>query len=339
MADGPNALRVDSVPPGDFGAVLPLLFPALSVDEATAQLRQLLAPAEERDPTWQGLLQVRRAEQLLGCLLSVSQLDGTLFVWPPAIDPRILQTDRSLAERAADALLQQISARLRQSNSQHGQCLLDPDDTIAAEQFRRNGFEQIAELLFMQARAADDTAATAGTAADDSLAAATDDSRLVSLADLPVTDRLAAVLERTWQDSRDCPGYLLHGNGHQALASHRLSGEFREELWFLLESLQGDCGLILLGDHPELNALELVYLGIAPEARGHGYGERLTRHALQVTRREGRETLFLAVDRVNDYAIRVYRRCGFLPTVRRQAWLLQCDGGPGHSSTCHAQPD
>ena len=35
----------------------------------------------------------------------------------------------------------------------------------------------------------------------------------------------------------------------------------------------------LLADHPEHDQAELMYMGIVPEVRGHGWGGQITRYA------------------------------------------------------------
>jgi ribosomal protein S18 acetylase RimI-like enzyme len=55
----------------------------------------------------------------------------------------------------------------------------------------------------------------------------------------------------------------------------------------------------------------LVYLGVIPAARGHGYGLALTRHALWLARQFRRQRVVLAVDAANAPAISVYEAAGF----------------------------
>jgi len=79
-------------------------------------------------------------------------------------------------------------------------------------------------------------------------------------------------------------------------------------------------GCVLLADHPEHDQSELMYLGIVPEQRGHGWGLQATRHAQWLARRAGRERLILAVDDTNGPARNVYTQAGFRLWDRRSVY-------------------
>lgn len=79
--------------------------------------------------------------------------------------------------------------------------------------------------------------------------------------------------------------------------------------------------MLLLGDHPDQNAVELVYVGVTPEARGAGLGRRLVEEGLRLGRERERVALFLAVDERNSYAVSVYEDLGFVPLARRELFL------------------
>src|SRR5690606_30179312 len=81
-------------------------------------------------------------------------------------------------------------------------------------------------------------------------------------------------------------------------------------------------GCLLLADHPATDQIELVYMGMVPEARGHGWGEHVVRQAQWLCRRRGCQRLVLAVDEANDPAVRMYASCGFVSFDRKALWLL-----------------
>ena len=91
--------------------------------------------------------------------------------------------------------------------------------------------------------------------------------------------------------------------------------------WFFIQRQGTDVGCLLLNDHPAEQQWELVYLGIVPEARGHGWGEQATRFAQSLARRAGRKRLILAVDATNDPAVSAYTKAGFFEVLRRSVFL------------------
>jgi len=80
-------------------------------------------------------------------------------------------------------------------------------------------------------------------------------------------------------------------------------------------------GVLLLARAPRTNALELVYLGLAPAARGRGLGDLAMRHALAVVAREGAGQLSLAVDANNAPALKLYYRHGLKRMTSRIAMI------------------
>ncbi len=67
--------------------------------------------------------------------------------------------------------------------------------------------------------------------------------------------------------------------------------------------------------------MELVYLGLTPAGRGKGFGNFLVSQAVHQTAAVGCTTLTLAVDSVNQPAIKLYFRHGFRRMGNRQAFM------------------
>ena len=78
--------------------------------------------------------------------------------------------------------------------------------------------------------------------------------------------------------------------------------------------------MILLAATPDRDAWEVVYLGLAPRARGRGLGAQAVAHALELARPHA-SALELAVDVRNLPAARLYRDAGFIPFDRRAVHL------------------
>ncbi len=145
--------------------------------------------------------------------------------------------------------------------------------------------------------------------------------------------RLAQVIEQTCQDSEDCPAiHGVHPIG-DALTSFKATGEFDPSRWFIVRKEQFDIGCLLLTEQPASSfpiphsplpnhaRWELIYMGLVPEARGHGYGIEIVRHAQWVAGRARAARLELAVDAANEPAIRVYSAAGFETWDRRSVFL------------------
>jgi ribosomal protein S18 acetylase RimI-like enzyme len=74
-------------------------------------------------------------------------------------------------------------------------------------------------------------------------------------------------------------------------------------------------------DHNNTGQWEVVYLGLAPAARGQGYGLQLVQAAQSLARQKGAAQLLLAVDAANAPAIASYLAAGFVEWERRKIFL------------------
>jgi ribosomal protein S18 acetylase RimI-like enzyme len=78
---------------------------------------------------------------------------------------------------------------------------------------------------------------------------------------------------------------------------------------------------LLLAEHPGGTQWEVTYLGVVPEARGHGLGLAIVRYAQRVATAAGCERLVLAVDANNRPALDVYAAAGMVAWRRRRIFL------------------
>jgi ribosomal protein S18 acetylase RimI-like enzyme len=128
-------------------------------------------------------------------------------------------------------------------------------------------------------------------------------------------------LERTYQESHDCPELTGLRSTKDVLASHQATGEHLPSLWWVACTESGPVGIMLLGRLPLENLLEVVYTGVAQAYRGQGIGDALLERAVGAAEALGAKGLTLAVDERNTPARRLYDRWGFVETVRRDAWI------------------
>lgn len=214
------------------------------------------------------------------------------------------------------ALLRAAGEQLARSGVVLVQALLETDSGTDFQRFLAAGFQHVCDLLYLVSQAATFPLQPPAT----------------EMGFLPVGEgelaRLAPILERTYEQTLDCPQL----NGVRAiedvLAGYRSNGSFAAERWLICRRGERDVGCLLLADHPQGNQWELVYMGLLPEVRGQGWGTSVVRHAQWLTRAAGRARLVLAVDAANRPAIDAYAQCGFRAWDRRSVLLRVLTANP-----------
>ncbi len=131
--------------------------------------------------------------------------------------------------------------------------------------------------------------------------------------------RLVSLLTRTYVNTLDCPGLAGLRRTEDILAGHLASGTPIPGAWHLLRVGGVDAGALLLNRSQEGTTVELVYLGLTPEARGRGLGRTLLTFGMSALDNDPARTIVLAVDRANLPAVGLYRRSGFRFALRRLA--------------------
>ena len=153
--------------------------------------------------------------------------------------------------------------------------------------------------------------------------------------------QLAAAMERSYLGTLDCPELCGLRETEDVIDSHASTGRWTPALWRLVTLDGRPEGCVLLNPSPALRTVELVYLGLGPDLRGRGLGERLMRDALALAaarrKRDGAEAMTCAVDRRNTPALRLYARLGFEEIAARVA-LVRPLGPQDVSSTFSPAP-
>jgi len=134
-----------------------------------------------------------------------------------------------------------------------------------------------------------------------------------------VHDDFVRALDASYEQTRDCPKLRGLRATEDVIAGHKAAGRFEPDLWTLLRLDGEPAGVQLLAPVDEQGCVELVYLGLAPAARGRGLATLLIHQAYAACVGVGLPLLTLAVDRANDPAVRLYRGQGFYRVARRQA--------------------
>ena len=299
-------LKISLVKPEQRALALRLLFGRFPAHEQSTRLEEALRNAERGSLNLDGLLLAEDGRQPVGAALVMKQEDGVALVWPPVIACQtadVASTERALMARVCEEA-DGIGAKL-------SQCLLTPEEVTEAELLQQHGFLHAADMFFL---------ARSLTSID--CESSSSDSELFheNFSDAN-SDRYASVIEKTYQGSLDCPFLNGFRSGTDAIASHKLSGRFDPSGWRIFRHENEDIGVLLLNEHPDQDAIELVYFGIVPEFRGKGLGRRVLAEGVRVAAKTGRSVLFLAVDCGNSYANALYGELGFAELARRRVMI------------------
>ena len=249
------------------------------------------------------ILEARRAGQLVGAALAQALPGRAAVVWAP-------QLVGGEEKEIGLLLLAELQRRLAAAEIHVAQSLVIAENAAEAELFQTAGYQLVGELVYMACEAARfprlppaiTLTTEAYTRADDA--------------------RLARIIDATYERTLDCP--LVNGlrETSDVLDGYRAVGQPRPDLWQFLRQESEDVGCLLLAAHAAQRQWELVYLGLAPAARGRGLGLALTQLALWMAGREGAQRMVLAVDSANRPALDLYQTAGFVPCDSRRAWVL-----------------
>jgi ribosomal protein S18 acetylase RimI-like enzyme len=125
----------------------------------------------------------------------------------------------------------------------------------------------------------------------------------------------------SYEDTMDCPALLGVRAIDDVIAGHMAAGEFDPKRWFAVYAGDTPLGVMLLNRISHRSALELVYLGLAPEARGKGLARKLVQHAMDITAEHNACQILLAVDQENEPARKLYQRMGFARGEKKTAMI------------------
>ncbi|MGD0389348.1 MAG: GNAT family N-acetyltransferase [Tepidisphaeraceae bacterium] len=211
---------------------------------------------------------------------------------------------------AVSLLVGEICGHYARQGVQLAQVLLEPQHDSARRLFAAAGFMDIAELIYLQTqvpRHAKPAAVWQGMRWLEYCAEA--------------HGLFAEAILQTYRDSLDCPALSGLRDIEDVISGHQATGQFDPTLWRLLLQADRPMGVLLLSGIPQTDGTELVYLGVVPEARGRGLGTILMQHAMELTLREHRRRLSLAVDSRNAPALKLYYRFGMQQVATRWAMI------------------
>jgi ribosomal protein S18 acetylase RimI-like enzyme len=230
--------------------------------------------------------------RILWALLPITSPGRTMLMFTPGRIPSYTQSE------IACALVDHVCAHWRDQGMHLAQFLLDPADHAVRQLYVDCGFEVLAELIYLH------------RPLNGSAAAALPPGFEISTYSTLTHPQFAAAIQRSYEGSLDCPN--LNGRRHieDVIEGHKATGTFDPTLWHLLTENNEPRGVLILSPAAHTESLELVYLGLTPEARHRGLGDALMRVALSSGERAQKSELSLAVDSHNTPALRLYYRHG-----------------------------
>jgi ribosomal protein S18 acetylase RimI-like enzyme len=287
-----------------------LLADALSLvltDLAPSQRREVAASLLQVDdtsklanePLWVAL----RFGKLVGAAWGQRQSGNIAVFWPPRLvsgeDP---ETETRLAEWVVESL--------DDTGVEMTQTLVSPADEHVIRVLTHVNFRQLADLLYLTCEA---SRFAQSPPPDTELEFVTYDGTQRA--------RLMRLIERSYESTLDCAALNGVRDVDNVVTGYQATGSYKPENWQLVKAHGEDVGVLLLADHPKVGHWELMYTGLIPEARGRGWGREVTQYAQWMANRAGVERIVLAVDSVNEPAIRVYRSSGFEIWDKRSVYV------------------
>ena len=249
---------------GEIESALRLILATPAGLGADAQVLDFLSFCVERqidtNATW---IAVQR-DRIVWSMLPVVSPGHTMLLFTPQV--LFAQTSEQAVARLCDEMCTHYGSR----GVQLAQMLIDPEHRPIIDLYRNAGFDELAELVYLQR---------------------TVKLRRFEPPDLPANLTLstyspethahfAQVIQRSYESSQDCPALNGLREMNDVIAGHQATGDFDPKIWWVVYENSRPLAVLLLSRLPHNQTIELVYLGLIPEARGRGIADLLMKHAL-----------------------------------------------------------
>lgn len=204
----------------------------------------------------------------------------------------------------------------------HGE--LSPAEKSAYEEcFRSAGLERVAELVQIEWIAPE---STSRSKLDPSIHRREDGS--IEIADGVILldanefefDDFAEIVESTYTDTLDVPELNGIRSTHNTIEGYAACVQEGHLPWWVVKMDGRAAGCLLLCPHQQ-ELVELVYLGLIPEARGQGIGLSILSFVQDWAVHRGAIRIVAAVDSRNRPALQLYEKAGYQEFSRADAWI------------------
>lgn len=304
-------LTIRPATPADYEPALRLI---LSPPGATADprsIQEFISFTTERGIGFDGLHVALQGGKIVSAILPVISPGRTMLLLCPS------GGQGKLIDAGTGQLIAPICRHGESHRIELAQTLIDPQDTALAATLTDGGFSRMAELYYLHAQPASDAC----------FPPLPDGMSWIHYS--PETHALfgRAILD-SYQDSLDCPALNGRRDIEDIIAGHQASGAFDPSLWFLLRERDESLGVLLLSESLRSDAVELVYLGLNPIARGRKLGDLMMRQTFAVVASRKLPRLCLAVDSLNTPALKLYYRHGMNRIASKIAMLRDLQHNP-----------
>jgi ribosomal protein S18 acetylase RimI-like enzyme len=290
-------LRIGPAALGQEEAALRLVFSDLPVEEQNQRLA-IFREESQRGGPQSRLLTACLGAQLVGAIVWQLVPGKVGALYPP-------RTTGGKSSAIATALLTAACNQLQRAGAGMVQCLLRHDGKADKQLLVEAGFEHFGDLFYLVCEAVE-------------FPQSAPSAELVFEPYRPaIHAEFAALVEATYEGTLDCPRMNGVRTIDETLDGYRGEGQCDPSRWLVVRRSGAVIGCLLLADYPDQENYELVYMGLVPAARGHGWGKRIARHAQWRAREAGRQRLVVAADAANLPALRMYTGVGFRVWDRR----------------------
>jgi mycothiol synthase len=295
--------QIIKIPPSQEGIAIGLLLGGLEEAQIAQQLSMLRSWVARNPSAGYRILGTFGDAELKSAILVQIQPGRTAVIWPPRLAA-------SESPETARRLLRQCLEDLPTPAIRMVQSLLPTNLGPDADLLLNAGFRHVSDLLFLVILAKDFPATSP---------AAGFQFESYSTAQHA---RFARLVDATYEGTMDCPAVNGIRATDDVLDGYRATGEYAPQRWFIVRREGNDVGCLILTDYPDLSAWELIYVALLPAWRGRGWGVEIVRHALWLCRQASRSRLVLAVDAVNEPALRMYAAAGFQSWDQKSVFVL-----------------
>ena len=249
------------------------------------------------------LVVARSAGNVIGAAWAQPHVGKTASLWMPAIEQHHEQNDEIRVE-----LLKSINRVIDLSGVTMVQALLENSQDPIRPLIIEADYHNLAELSYLALQG--DSLETGESASTIEFEPYTTSNHL----------RFKQTIEATYEGSLDCPEMEGRRDQEDVLAGYQAIGTSQANHWYLATSYGQELGALLLAEHED-GQFELVYMGLCPEARGQGHGDKLVAKAKHIAQEGSADRLIVAVDARNQPAQKVYARHGFTPWATRHVFV------------------
>ncbi|MEM1072385.1 MAG: GNAT family N-acetyltransferase [Planctomycetota bacterium] len=231
------------------------------------------------------------------------------------------EREQDLADRAA--VIDAAGASCSPPEIVLAQALPSAEEAWAVDAYRRSGFEHVGDLAYLERAMEVADRGLPQPHWPEGVAA-----RAMASLEHSSGDRadLHIALEASYEGTLDCPRLCGLRATEDIIDSHQATGVFDPTNWLLLTEQGEPIGCSLVSLVPETSSAELVYLGLAPAARGRGLAKQLLSASLRVAAHASCQRIVCAVDRRNTPAWALYKNAGFREFSARVAFVSNRSG-------------